>query len=32
VEAAGLAGVSLSRIDATIEDAFMWYMGQEQAA
>jgi ABC-type multidrug transport system ATPase subunit len=32
VEGAGLAGVSLSRIDATIEDAFMWYMGQEQAA
>jgi ABC-type multidrug transport system ATPase subunit len=29
---AGLTGVSLSPIEATIEDAFMWYMGQEQAA
>jgi hypothetical protein len=32
VEAAGLAGVSMSPIEASIEDAFMWYMAQEKAA
>jgi ABC-2 type transport system ATP-binding protein len=30
--AAGLREVSLSPIAASIEDAFMWYMGQERAA
>ena len=29
---AGLAGVSIAPIAAGIEDAFMWYMAQEQAA
>lgn len=32
VESAGLSGVSIAPIDATIEDAFMWYMAQERAA
>jgi ABC-type multidrug transport system ATPase subunit len=32
LQAAGLEGVSLSRIEAGIEDAFMWHMGQEGAA
>jgi ABC-type multidrug transport system ATPase subunit len=32
VQAAGLTGVTMSPIPATIEDAFMWYMGQENAA
>ncbi|MGH7579939.1 MAG: ABC transporter ATP-binding protein [Gemmatimonadales bacterium] len=32
VAAAGLSGVSMAPIAASIEDAFMWYMGQEQAA
>jgi ABC-2 type transport system ATP-binding protein len=32
VEAAGLSGVSMAPIDASIEDAFMWYMAQENAA
>jgi ABC-2 type transport system ATP-binding protein len=30
--AAGQGGVSMSTIPASIEDAFMWYMGQERAA
>ena len=30
--AAGLGDVSLQPIPASIEDAFMWYMGQERAA
>ena len=30
--AAGQGGVSMSAIPASIEDAFMWYMGQERAA
>jgi ABC-2 type transport system ATP-binding protein len=30
--AAGLAGVSLEPIPASIEDAFMWHMAQERAA
>jgi ABC-type multidrug transport system ATPase subunit len=29
---AGLSGVSIDPISASIEDVFMWYMGQEQAA
>jgi ABC-2 type transport system ATP-binding protein len=32
VESAGLSGVSVSPIAAGIEDAFMWYMAQENAA
>ncbi len=32
VQSAGLSGVTMSPIAATIEDAFMWYMTQEQAA
>ncbi len=32
VESAGLSGVSIGPISASIEDAFMWYMAQEQAA
>jgi len=32
LESAGLAAVSLSPVPAGIEDAFMWYMGQEPAA
>jgi len=32
VERAGLTGVTMSPIEASIEDAFMWYMGQEKAA
>jgi ABC-2 type transport system ATP-binding protein len=32
IESAGLAGVSIAPIAASIEDAFMWYMAQEQAA
>jgi ABC-type multidrug transport system ATPase subunit len=32
VESAGLSGVSMSPIEASIEDAFMWYMAQERAA
>jgi ABC-type multidrug transport system ATPase subunit len=32
LESAGLAGVTLAPIAAGIEDAFMWYMAQEQAA
>jgi ABC-2 type transport system ATP-binding protein len=32
VESAGLSGVSMSPIEASIEDAFMWYMAQEKAA
>jgi ABC-2 type transport system ATP-binding protein len=32
VRRAGLAGVSIMPIEAGIEDAFMWYMAQEQAA
>jgi ABC-2 type transport system ATP-binding protein len=32
VEAAGLSGVSMAPIEASIEDAFMWYMAQEKAA
>jgi len=32
VRRAGLAGVSIVPIEAGIEDAFMWYMAQEQAA
>jgi ABC-type multidrug transport system ATPase subunit len=32
VESAGLTGVTMSPIEASIEDAFMWYMGQEKAA
>lgn len=30
--ASGLAGAALEPIAASIEDAFMWYMGQERAA
>ena len=32
VRAAGLSDVTMTAIEATIEDAFMWYMAQEQAA
>jgi ABC-2 type transport system ATP-binding protein len=32
VEAAGLSGVTMTPIAASIEDAFMWYMAQGQAA
>jgi ABC-2 type transport system ATP-binding protein len=32
VRRAGLSGVTIAPIAAGIEDAFMWYMGQEQAA
>ncbi len=32
VESAGLSGVSMSPIAASIEDAFMWYMSRERAA
>ncbi|MGH7517467.1 MAG: ABC transporter ATP-binding protein [Gemmatimonadales bacterium] len=32
VESAGLSGVSMAPINASIEDAFMWYMAQERAA
>ncbi len=32
VQSAGLTGVSMSPIEASIEDAFMWYMAQENAA
>ncbi len=32
VEAAGLSGVTMAPIAASIEDAFMWYMAQERAA
>ena len=32
VESAGLSGVTMSPIAASIEDAFMWYMAQERAA
>jgi len=32
VERAGLTGVTMSPIEASIEDAFMWYMGREKAA
>jgi ABC-2 type transport system ATP-binding protein len=32
VESAGLSGVSMAPIAASIEDAFMWYMAQEKAA
>ena len=32
VRGAGLAGVTMAPIAAGIEDAFMWYMAQEQAA
>ena len=32
VRRAGLTGVSITPIEAGIEDAFMWYMTQEQAA
>ncbi len=32
LEASGLGGVSLAPVAASIEDAFMWYMGQGQAA
>jgi ABC-type multidrug transport system ATPase subunit len=32
VESAGLSGVSMAPIDASIEDAFMWYMAQGRAA
>ena len=32
VASAGLSGVTMSPIPASIEDAFMWYMTQEQAA
>jgi ABC-type multidrug transport system ATPase subunit len=32
VESAGLTGVTMSPIAASIEDAFMWYMTQEKAA
>jgi ABC-2 type transport system ATP-binding protein len=32
VEAAGLSGVTMVPIAASIEDAFMWYMAQERAA
>jgi ABC-type multidrug transport system ATPase subunit len=32
LEAAGLGGVSLAPIPASIEDSFMWHMAQERAA
>jgi ABC-type multidrug transport system ATPase subunit len=32
LESAGLAGMSIDPINASIEDAFMWYMAQERAA
>jgi ABC-type multidrug transport system ATPase subunit len=32
LESAGLTGVTMSPIAASIEDAFMWYMAQERAA
>jgi ABC-2 type transport system ATP-binding protein len=32
LESAGLSGVSMAPIAASIEDAFMWYMAQERAA
>ena len=32
IGSAGLSGVSMSPIEASIEDAFMWYMAQERAA
>lgn len=32
LEAAGLTGISMRPIAASIEDAFMWHMGQERAA
>jgi ABC-2 type transport system ATP-binding protein len=32
LESAGLSGVSIDPIGASIEDAFMWYMAQEKAA
>jgi ABC-type multidrug transport system ATPase subunit len=32
VQASGLSGVTLESIPAGIEDAFMWYMAQDQAA
>ncbi len=32
VESEGLSGVSIAPIPAGIEDAFMWYMAQDQAA
>ena len=32
VRSAGLSDVTMAPIEATIEDAFMWYMAQEQAA
>jgi ABC-type multidrug transport system ATPase subunit len=32
IASAGLSGVTMSPIEASIEDAFMWYMGQEKAA
>ena len=32
VESAGLTGVTMAPIAASIEDAFMWYMAQERAA
>jgi ABC-2 type transport system ATP-binding protein len=32
LESAGLSGVSIDPIRASIEDAFMWYMAQEKAA
>jgi drug efflux transport system ATP-binding protein len=32
LESAGLAGMSIDPINASIEDAFMWHMAQERAA
>ena len=32
VDSAGLSGVSIQSIPASIEDSFMWYMAQERAA
>jgi hypothetical protein len=32
VEQVGLTGVSVQPIAASIEDAFMWYMGEQPAA
>lgn len=32
LEAAGLTGISMRPIAASVEDAFMWHMGQERAA
>ena len=32
LESAGLSGVSIDPINASIEDAFMWHMAQERAA